>query len=45
MRRRNPARPASPVAISANVAGSGVRDKITDLGASEFATDLTFIQS
>jgi hypothetical protein len=28
----------------ANVAGSGVRDKITDLSAAEFANDLSFIQ-
>jgi len=28
----------------ANLWGTGVHDKITDLSASEFANDLTFIQ-
>jgi hypothetical protein len=27
----------------ANLAGTGFRDKVTDLSASEFANDLTFI--
>ena len=28
----------------ANLTGTGVKDKVTDLSAAEFANDLTFIQ-
>ena len=28
----------------ANILGTGIKDKITDLSAAEFANDLTFIQ-
>lgn len=30
--------------LFANLLGTGVKDKVTDLSAAEFANDLTFIQ-